>query len=90
MIKALALSLRMAAAINRYLSISMVLKMDSVQVLARMSVLKSLMTLKKGRQAYNVVYLDRQFASIKTKKPDQMMSTVRPGNQSGFLLKFLG
>ena len=45
---------------------------------------------KKGMQAYNVIYLDRQSASIKTKRVDKKMPVVKPGSQSGIFVKMLG
>jgi len=45
---------------------------------------------KKGMQAYNVIYLDRQSASIKTRKIDKKMPAAKSGNQSGTFVKILG
>jgi len=46
---------------------------------------------KKGMQAYNVIYLDRQqSASIKAKRIDKKMPATKSGNQSGAFVKVLG
>jgi len=46
--------------------------------------------IQKGLQAYNVIYLDRQSLSMKTKRPDKKISTGRSSNQFGAFVKVFG